>query len=44
MEVRQIVTKLPEMLVIRYGMPGLWEVVQVEQRSRQSWEDDGEVI
>jgi len=44
MEVRQVATELPEMLVFGHGMPGIRQAVQVEQWGRESWEDDGEVV
>jgi hypothetical protein len=44
MEMRQVAAEVPEMLLIRDGMSGLWEAVQVEQRGCESWEDDGQVV
>lgn len=44
MAMRQVAAELPEVLVVRDGVFGLWEAVQVEQWRCESGEDDGKII
>ena len=44
LEVRPLFTRLPQMSVIWYRMPGLREALCVESRGCESGEDDGEVV
>ena len=44
MEMRPILTKLPEMFVSRDGVFRLWQAVRVEPGCCESREDDGERV
>lgn len=44
MEMRSVFTQLPEMLVCRNRVSGLWKAVCVEPGSCEQGEDDGEGV